>query len=234
MCGRYTLRTPLSVLSEQFLFDLGPLAGESELRPRYNIAPTQEIAAVRRPAAGSGRELALFRWGLIPSWAKDAKLAASMINARAETVAEKPAFRSAFSRRRCLVLADGYFEWQKVGKAKQPHYYRLASGQPFAFAGLWETWRGPAGSEGPPVESCTILTTAANELAANVHDRMPVILDPADYDRWLDTAKVERDELLALLQPYSARDMQVQPVSQRVNSVRNDDPACVEAESRLF
>jgi putative SOS response-associated peptidase YedK len=226
MCGRYTLRTPLSVLSQQFLFDLGPAVGELSLRPRYNVAPTQEIAVVRAKAAGGGRELAILHWGLVPSWAKDVRQAASLINARGETVHEKPAFRSAFARRRCLVLADGFFEWKKVGKEKRPYYYRLASEQPFAFAGLWESWRGPAGSEGPPLESATIITTAANELCRPLHDRMPVILDECDYARWLDPA-TPKEELLALLSPYPAAAMKAQPVNPRVNSSRHDDPECV-------
>jgi len=157
MCGRYTLRTPLNVLAEQFLFNLG----YAEAVPRFNIPPTTEVLAVRQP-----RELAKFRCGLIPSWAKDAKIAYSTINARADTVATKPAFRSAFKKRRCLVLADGYFEWKKLGKGKQPYLYR-------------------GGRRQAPVESCTIITTDANELAQQVHDRMPVILDADDYDPWL-------------------------------------------------
>ena len=196
MCGRYTLRTPLNVLAQQFLFELGDLPADFELKPRYNIAPTQTVAAVRRLEAGGPRQLALLHWGLIPSWAKDAKLAASTINARGETLAEKPAFRTAFARRRCLVLADGYFEWKAEGKKKLPLLFQLKSGQPFAFAGLWERWRGPAGTpeDAPPLESCTIVTTSANSLSANVHDRMPVILDPADYDLWLDPASETKSD----------------------------------------
>lgn len=235
MCGRYTLRTPLHVLAQQFLFELGDLPADLELKPRFNIAPTQTVAGIRRLEAGGARQLALFHWGLIPSWAKDAKLASSTINARGETLAEKPAFRTAFSRRRCLVLADGYFEWKAVGKKKQPLLFQLKSGQPFAFAGLWERWRGPEGTppDSPPLESCTIVTTSANTLSANVHDRMPVILDPADYDLWLDPAS-EKERLLALLEPYPADLMQAEPVSMRVNNVRNDDPECIAAEKELF
>jgi putative SOS response-associated peptidase YedK len=232
MCGRFTLRTPLTVLSQQFLFELGPAAGVASVRPRYNIAPTQTIAAVRRQAASPQRELAWLHWGLIPSWAKDAKLAAAMINARGETIAEKPAFRTAFARRRCLVLADGFFEWKKVGKQKQPYYLRMQDQRPFAFAGLWECWRGPAGSDGPPLESCTIVTTAANELCRPLHDRMPVILEPCDYDRWLDPA-ASKDDLVALLVPFPAEAMKSEPVNPRVNNARNDDPECVEVLEKL-
>jgi len=233
MCGRFTLRTPLTVLSQQFLFDLGPAAEVADVRPRYNIAPTQTIAAVRRTGSASPRTLAWLHWGLIPSWAKDAKMAASMINARSETAAEKPAFRSAFARRRCLVLCDGFFEWKKVGREKQPYYYRMQDERPFALAGLWESWRGPAGSEGPPLESATILTSTANELCCELHDRMPVILEACDYDSWLDPAAAKED-LLALLAPFSADAMKSEPVSRRVNNARNDDPQCVAAQEGLF
>jgi putative SOS response-associated peptidase YedK len=230
MCGRFTLRTPLQVLAAQFLFDLGPAAttaAEATLsRPRFNIAPTQEIAAVRLDTSGQ-RELAALHWGLIPGWAKDAKRAAAMINARGETVAEKPAFRSAFSRRRCLILADGFFEWKKVGRAKQPFWFRLQSEQPFAFAGLWESWRGMAGASGPPLESCTIITTTANELCRELHERMPVILDPVDYDRWL-APTAAREDLLPFIAPFPANEMKAEPVSPRVNNARNDDEACIE------
>jgi putative SOS response-associated peptidase YedK len=225
MCGRFTLRTPLTVLSQQFLFDLGPAAYEAVSRPRFNVAPTQEIAVVRQGAAGR-RELAALHWGLVPSWAKDAKLAAAMINARGETVAEKPAFRTPFARRRCLVLADGFFEWKKVGKTKQPYWYRLRSEQAFAFAGLWESWRGAPGSDGPPLESCTIITTTANELCRELHERMPVILDPADYDRWL-APTASKEDLLTLLAPFPASEMKVEPVNPRVNNARHDDPECI-------
>lgn len=229
------MRTPLNVLAQQFLFDLGDLPPDFTLAPRYNIAPTQTVAAVRKQEGGGPRQLALLHWGLIPSWAKDAKLAASTINARGESVAEKPAFRTAFARRRCLVLADGYLEWQTVGKKKLPLWFRRQDEQPFAFAGLWERWRGPAGTpeDAPPLESCTIVTTTANPGSAHIHDRMPVILEPVDYDFWLDPAS-DKERLLALLQPYPEESLRVDPVSQRVNSVRNDDPACLAIEKDLF
>lgn len=238
MCGRYTLRTPLTVLAERFLFDLGDLPADLGIRPRFNIAPTQEIAAVRKPLAGSPREFALFHWGLIPSWAKDMKLAASMINARAETIAEKPAFRTALAKRRCLILCDGFYEWKKEGKQKIPYYFQLADGQPFAFAGLWERWRGGSAAAGshtsPPIESATIITTAANELCRPFHERMPVILDPNDYDRWLNPELTDTREILPLLAPFPAEEMQTRPVNPRVNNVRNDDPGVLEVEAQLF
>jgi putative SOS response-associated peptidase YedK len=216
MCGRFNLRTPMTVLARQFLFDLGPLAGEA-FRPRYNIAPMQSIPAVRLNPDGQ-RELAMLTWGLIPSWAKDKKIAYSTINARGDTVATKPFFRSAYKNRRCLVLADGYYEWQKEGKARLPWLYEMQTGAPFAFAGLWESWQ-PDGTEA--LESCTVLTTDANALASEVHDRMPVILDPADYDGWL------RGEQIPLI-PFPAERMRARPVSTFVNNARNDGAQCVE------
>jgi len=235
MCGRFTLRTPLTLLAQQFLFGLGELPAELKLAPRFNIAPTQTVAAVRQQTAASKRELALLHWGLIPSWAKDAKIASSLINARSETIAEKPAFRTAFARRRCLILADGFYEWKKEGKQKLPYYFQLAGERPFAFAGLWERWRGPTTTvapqddAGPPLESCTIVTTTANELCAPLQDRMPVILEPADYDLWLDPTMTDSQRLLPLLCPFPANEMQIRPVNLRVNNVRNDDAGVLEA-----
>ena len=179
MCGRYTLRAKLNQLLRQFAAEA---ADGTEWEPRYNIPPTAPVPAVR--LIDGKRQLALLKWGLIPSWAKDTKIAYSTINARADTVATKPAFRTAFKRRRCLVLADGYFEWETVGKSKLPWLYEIDGGKPFAFAGLWEAWYGQ-GEDKPPVESCTILTTEPNDLASRFHDRMPVILRPNDYDAWM-------------------------------------------------
>jgi putative SOS response-associated peptidase YedK len=156
-----------------------------------------------------------------------------MINARGETIAEKPAFRSAFAHHRCLILSDGFFEWKKAGKNRQPYYFRMHDEHPFALAGLWESWRGPAGSEGPVLESCTIVTTTANELCRPLHDRMPVILEACDHDRWLDPAAA-KDELLVLIQPYPTEAMKSEPVNPRVNNVRNDDPECVAVQEVLF
>jgi len=215
MCGRYTLRTKLNLLLSQFAAEL---AEGTEWEPRYNIPPTSNVPAVR--LSDGKRQLALFKWGLIPSWAKDAKIAYSTINARADTVATKPAFRSAFKKRRCLVLADGYVEWQKDGKLKLPWLYEVDGGKPFAFAGLWEWWGGPDGNE--PVESCTILTTDANELASEVHNRMPVIVDGDDYDAWLAGEEIP-------LVPFDSERMTERPISTTINNVMNQGPRCVEA-----
>ena len=200
------------------------LLREPELTPRYNIAPTQEVAAVRQ--GEQGRELSMLKWGLVPSWAKDPGIGARMINARAESVADKPSFRSAFKRRRCLILADGFYEWKKTGaRTKQPYYIFLRDRQPFAFAGLWEHWKGPDGGEMP---SCTIITTGANELLSELHDRMPVILGEEEYDRWLDPKFDDAETLKSLLGPYAALDMTCYPVSTIVNNARNETPECVE------
>ena len=218
MCGRFTLSTPADTLAQLFELNEPPA-----LPPRYNIAPTETIATVRRPEGDSGRELAMLRWGLIPPWVKEPDVGSRMINARAETVASSPAFRAAFRRRRCLILADGFYEWQKVGKRKQPYYFRLQDGLPFAFAGLWEHWEGPAGV----IQSCTLITTEPNEVVAPVHDRMPVILDRASYELWLDP-EVERPELLRpLLRPYLPEQMSAYPVGLAVNSPSNDDERCI-------
>ena len=215
MCGRYTLRVKLNLLLSQFAAEL---AEGTEWEPRYNIPPTANVPAVR--LADGKRQLALFKWGLIPSWAKDAKIGYSTINARADTVATKPAFRSAFKKRRCLVLADGYVEWEKDGKAKLPWLYEVDGGKPFAFAGLWEWWGGPDGKQ--PVESCTILTTDANELASEVHNRMPVILDEDDHDAWLVGEEIP-------LVPFDSERMTARPISTTINNVKNEGPGCVEA-----
>lgn len=223
MCGRYFLTTPGQLLSKTFETSAAP-AG---LVPRWNIAPTQEVAIVRRAtdATGDARELALVSWGLVPSWAKERAIGNKLINARGETLAEKPSFRDSFKKRRCLVLADGFYEWQKVGTAKQPWAIRRADGEPFGMAGLWSRWKDPA--TGEPLETCTIVTTTPNELLAPIHDRMPVIVPPAAHAIWLDPAS-ERAALEALLVPYDAARMEAFAVSRRVNSPANDDPACLE------
>ena len=224
MCGRYTLRTPLNVLLSQFGAELQiPL----DFRPRYNIAPTQTVLAVRQPEQGAKRELVALRWGLIPIWAKDTKIGYSTINARGDTVAEKPAFRAAFKKRRCLVLADGYFEWLKEGKEKQPFLYEIDGGQPFAFAGLWEYWPGPKDAKGKEIESCTIVTTDANKLASKVHDRTPVILKPDDYATWLDPSIDDRKALERLLVPFPVKRMTAWPVNKMVGNVKNKGPECI-------
>jgi putative SOS response-associated peptidase YedK len=221
MCGRFTLTLPLGQLELAFPWITPP----AELAPRYNIAPSQEVAVV--PNKGEDR-LEFFRWGLIPFWAKDPKIGNRMINARAETLAEKPSFRAAYRRRRCLVLADGFYEWQKVPgrRTKTPYYLRMKSGAPFALAGLWETWSAPDGSVVP---SCTVITTRPNALVKPIHNRMPVILPQEAYRQWLDPADQLPARLQPLLRPYPAEEMTAYPVSTLVNSPRNDLPDCIVA-----
>ncbi|MGE0759236.1 MAG: SOS response-associated peptidase [Pirellulaceae bacterium] len=221
MCGRFTLRTPLTQLIEQF-----EVSSQLQVALRFNIAPTQSIVAVRAPADGTGRELVLLKWGLIPSWADDPAIGNRMINARADGVATKPSFRSAFKKRRCLILADGYYEWQKVGAKKQPYLIHRQDDGPFAFAGLWERWRG--GADGEAIESCTIITTDANPVTRPIHDRMPVILEPEDYDRWLSPDVQDREELESLLVPSLTQDLVADRVSTYVNNPRHEDEACVQ------
>lgn len=218
MCGRFALLAPGESLTEQFLLRETPT-----LSPRYNIAPTQPVAAVRLDAQTNERQLALLRWGLIPSWSKDMKRSARLINARAETAAEKPSFRAAFKRRRCLIPADGFYEWQKLGQGKQPLFIHAQDSKPFGLAGLWEVWHS---ADGSVIESCTILTTEANELMAPIHNRMPVIIEPADYGMWLDPGPRPEDAR-HLLRPYPAANMHAYPVSTHVNSPRHDDPQCI-------
>jgi putative SOS response-associated peptidase YedK len=216
MCGRYTLTTPLEGIRQAFEVEAG-----LNLMPRYNIAPTQEVVAVR--AADEGRrQLVLLRWGLVPAWAKDRTIASRLINARSESVAEKPSFRQAFAARRCLLPADGFYEWRKEGAAKQPYRITLADEQVFAFAGLWEHWRDPVAGE--ELETCTILTTEAHPSIAEIHPRMPVILPQGDYDTWLDR-ETPRDGLLEMLGPYVEKPLKAARVSPRVNKVVNDDPS---------
>jgi putative SOS response-associated peptidase YedK len=239
MCGRFTLTDPDQDLAVQFNLPEIP-----DMPPRYNIAPTQSVAAVRVVTSERmvpSRELALLHWGLIPFWAKDPKIGARMINARSETAAEKPAFRAAFRRRRCLVVADGFYEWQKTDRGKQPFYVRLRDGRPFAFAGLWEHWKGPesvSGSGDPAqstaIESCTLLTTTPNDLLRRIHNRMPVILHPADYDLWLDPELQEAERLQPLLGAYPPEEMEAYPVSRFVNKPANDDPRCIEPQAESW
>ena len=222
MCGRFTLRAPASIVAAEFgLFEMPAFT------PCFNIAPTQPVAVVRYgpERSESERELVWLHWGLIPSWAKDRSIGNRMINARSETVAEKPAYRAAFRRRRCLVAADGFYEWQRTGRAKQPWFIRLRDDRPFAFAGLWEHWEGADHSY---VESCTLVTTEPNSLMRPIHDRMPVILASEAYDRWLDPEVQKPEPLLPLLRPYPAEEMIAYPVSPYVNSPTHDDPQCIE------
>ncbi len=224
MCGRFTLTKPSNVIASVFQVSDVP-----ESLPRYNVSPSQTIATVRQ--SDKGRHLSALRWGLIPSWAKDSTMGFKLINARSETVAEKPSFRQAFKHRRCLVVADGFYEWQRTeGKSKkQPYYFHLKENAPFAFAGLWEKWQS---SEDETIETCTILTTVANELLEPIHDRMPVILQPNDWEVWLDQEHnfAKPNILQSLLKPYSSQAMETFPVSNRVNSPKYDSPDCIQPQ----
>jgi putative SOS response-associated peptidase YedK len=218
MCGRYTVTATPEVLRALFGYPEQP-----NFPPRFNIAPTQPIAIVR--LMDGKRQFALVRWGLLPSWVKDPKAFTLLINARGETVASKPAFRAAMKRRRCLIPADGFYEWQAVAGRKQPFYVRARSGAPFAFAGLWETWTGPNGEE---LETAAIVTTNANKTLSNIHDRMPVVVPPEAFDLWLDCAKVDATTASALIAPAPEGLFEAYPVSTHVNRVANDDPKLVE------
>jgi putative SOS response-associated peptidase YedK len=225
MCGRYLFTASREALAQWFRLDDLPM----ELPARYNVAPSQPVPVVR--AKAEGRECVLLRWGLIPSWAKDAGFSAHTINARAETLAEKPAYRNAFRRRRCLVPADGFYEWKKVGKEKQPHAIRPRDGNPFAFAGLWEHWQGPGGEV---IESTAIVTTSANELLRPLHERMPVILPPEHYAMWLDPRREDTADLLPLLAPYPDKLLNVYRVSNWVSNARHEGERCIAPETELF
>ena len=229
MCGRFTLTTGISGLQGRFGFVMDAAA-----EPRYNIAPTQPVLAVVNDGVRRGE---MMRWGLVPPWAKDIRIGSRMINAVSETAAAKPAFRNAFQRRRCLVLADGFFEWRREGKQRTPLYFFQKLGQPMAFAGLWESWQPPGGA---PVRSCAILTTAANEFMAPVHHRMPVILSAETEPLWLDPLTESPDILEPLLIPAPPEFLEAREVSPMVNSVRSEGPGCIAAapppprEVRLF
>jgi putative SOS response-associated peptidase YedK len=194
------------------------------MEPRYNIAPSQPVAAIRQ--SPQGRELVMLRWGLVPFWVKELKTGYSMINARAETVAEKPSFRTAFQRRRCLIPADGFFEWKPQAQGKQPYYIHRLDGEPLALAGLWDRWESPD----QVIESCTILVTEANDLMRPIHDRMPVILDREHYRPWLDVSRFDRGQLQALLRPYGGNDLECYPVDKHINNARNDDVRCLKLQ----
>ena len=221
MCGRYTLTCTSDVIAEEFRLEAVP-----DLQPRYNVAPSQWVACVRAGLPSPKREAVTLRWGLIPSWAGDPAMGMKLINARAETVAEKPSFRKPFRERRCLVLADGYYEWKRKDSRKQPYHIRLSSERPFAFAGLWDRWTG---ADGKTIDSCAILTTTPNERLASIHDRMPVILPPAAYEPWLDPGLRDTMHLAPFLTPYPADAMVAVPVSWLVNDPRVDDARCLEA-----
>jgi putative SOS response-associated peptidase YedK len=233
MCGRYRLSRRKQILEEHFVADWD----EMEWHPRYNIAPTQPVPIIRQNPKEPVREVSLVRWGLMPSWSKDSSSAAKMINARSETAATLPAFRDAMKSRRCLIPADGFYEWQKKGKAKQPFCFEVNDGKLFAFAGLWDRWKDPSGQW---IKSCSILTTTANTLTSTVHDRMPVILHPDSYDLWLDPGMSNLEEVSELLKPLDVELMRCYPVGTRINHVVNDDETCcapaelVEVQKDLF
>ena len=220
MCGRYRLARKKEILAETF--DAG---ADIDWSPRYNVAPGQSVAIVRQNATLPVRSLSQVRWGLIPFWAKEANVGYKMINARAETIAEKPAFREALKSRRCLIPADGFYEWAKTSRAKAPYCFMISDDSVFAFAGIWDRWKN---SEKELVETCSIITTSANALLFGIHDRMPVILERENYDVWLDPGFSRTEQLVDLLKPYRADLMRRYRVSPRVNSVQNDDPACAE------
>lgn len=218
MCGRYTLTVDPADLRD--MLELGELP--ADLHPRYNIAPTQPVAVV---TSADDRKVEMFQWGLIPSWSKDPSIGSRMINARTETLQEKPAYRASFARKRCLILADGFFEWKQIDKSKRPFFIQLQAREPFAFAGLWDHWTSPKGDE---KRTCTIITCAPNDLMAELHNRMPVILDRSTMWEWLDPA-ANSIGLRALLVPY-AKSMMAHPVSRLVNRPENDSPACIASE----
>jgi putative SOS response-associated peptidase YedK len=219
MCGRYAFFSPAEAVKRIFALDEAP-----ELEPRYNIAPTQPVPAVRAGEEGA-RAFAMLHWGLVPKWAKERAIGNRMINARSESLAEKPSFRDAFRKRRCLVLADGWYEWQVTPDGKQPWFIRMKDARPLAFAGLWERWKDP--KDGALLESCTIVTTDASQSIRKIHERMPVVLAEADRDRWLDTAFSETDKLSELLRPYEPKALEAWPVSRQVNAPKNQGPELI-------
>jgi putative SOS response-associated peptidase YedK len=236
VCGRYKLSRRKQIIEEYF--DTAPW--DDDWSPRYNIAPTQPVPVIRQHPKELIRQLSLMKWGLVrlaPSWAKDMSGTARMINARSETAHALPAFREAMKSRRCLIPADGFYEWKRDGKTKQPFCFEVSERQLFAFAGLWERWRDPTGQW---VKSCSILTTTPNAVTSAVHDRMPVILDPASYDLWLDPGMTKVEAVSDLLKPCNAQLLRCYPVSNRINHVANDDKGCsapielVAIQDRLF
>jgi len=221
MCGRYRLSRRKQIIAEHF----DAISDAEDWTPRYNIAATQPVPVIRQNPTEPTRHLSQMRWGLIPSWSKDSSGGTSMINARSETAHTLPAFRDAMRYRRCLIPADGFYEWKRSGTAKQPFCFEVHSGQLFAFAGLWEGWKDPSGAW---IKSCAILTTTPNTVTSAVHDRMPVILEPSDYDTWLDPGMKDSAGVSELLRPFDAVAMRCYPVSSRVNNVQNEDAECAQ------
>lgn len=233
MCGRYRLSRRKQIIEEYF--ETQPW--DDDWSPRYNIAPTQPIPVIRQHPKEPVRQISLMKWGLIPHWAKDASGAASTINARSETAATKPAFRDPLKFRRCLIPADGFYEWTRTPRSKQPYCFEVNDGELFAFAGLWDGWKN---AEGQWIRTCSILTTTPNGLTSAIHDRMPVIVQRESYDLWLDPGITNVQVVSELLKPYHANSMRCYPVSTRINHVANDDEECsqpveiTEAQNRLF
>ncbi|MEI7781236.1 MAG: SOS response-associated peptidase [Planctomycetota bacterium] len=225
MCGRFTLHSRAEVIAEQF-----GVPEPARLPERFNIAPAQQVLAVRLNAETRRRELVALHWGLIPFWADDPSIGNRMTNARSETVAEKPSFRRAFKSQRCLLVADGFYEWQETNGKKQPYHVRRKDGRPFGLAGLWERWD----KQGGPIESCTILTTDANEIMSAIHERMPVIIPPEKYPLWLDPAPPEGKKLAGLLRPFDSGEMVAYPVSTFVNNAQHDSAQCIEPVERQW
>jgi len=233
MCGRYRLSRRKQIIEEYFDCD----SWDDAWSPRYNIAPTQPIPVIRQHPKDPVRQISLMKWGLIPHWSKDPSIAMDTINAKSETAATKPAFRDPLKFRRCLIPADGFYEWKRNGASKQPFCFEVNEGELFAFAGLWDGWKQPNGDW---LRTCSILTTIPNAVTSAIHDRMPVILHPDSYDLWLDPGVTEVQVVSELLKPYEARLMRSYPVSTRVNNVANDDEECsrpaviADTQNRLF
>lgn len=219
MCGRFSLHAPESRIREAFNLEHTEPLG---LKPRYNIAPSQQIPIIRD--TGTGRELVMARWGLIPSWSKESTSKYSTINARIESVAEKPTYRTPFKQRRCLIPADGFYEWKQVAGKKVPHHIRLKDGKIFALAGLWDHWEGEDGN----VESCTIIVMPSNEVMKPIHERMPAIIAPAEYDWWLDARVTDKQEIMQYLTSAPSSQLTAYPVSTRVNVPKHDDERCIQ------
>lgn len=233
MCGRYRLSRRKQIIEEYF----DASNWQDDWSPRFNIAPMQPVPVIRQHLKEPVRQISTMRWGLIPNWARDASIASGTINAKSETVANKPAFRDPLRLRRCLIPADGFYEWKRTASSKQPFCFEVNHGELFAVAGIWDCWKN---RDGQWVKTCSILTTTPNAMTAAVHDRMPVILDPSTYDLWLDPGLQNIAAISELLKPHDARLMRCYPVSSRLNHVTNDDADCsrpvelVESQDRLF
>jgi putative SOS response-associated peptidase YedK len=233
MCGRYRLSRRKQIIEEHF----DAADWQDDWSPRYNIAPTQRVPVIRQHPEEPIRQISTMRWGLVPHWAKDASGGAGTINARSETAAEKPAFRDPMRYRRCLIPADAFYEWKRNGASKQPYCFEVNDGEMFALAGLWDGWKN---AEGQWIKTCTILTTTPNAVTSTVHDRMPVILHPDNYDLWLDPGMTDVQVVSELLKPYDPRLMRCYPVSTRINHVANDGEECsapvelAQIQDRLF